>query len=133
MSNLPSTRADGAGNGYQALQAKLKRLQGAADQLSEQVGYAAQRMKRNSSAADTVADMSAAAQADSRHVAAIGDVADAFGQVAVRGRRVVAAADGVSQAAGQLRSTHQNTYGGIQAAVTSSRARQAKPGFYRQP
>ncbi|MGK3110598.1 hypothetical protein [Streptomyces sp. WAC05858] len=131
-SNLPAVGSEGAANGYQALQAKLKQLKGAADQLMEEAEQLAQRMRRNSNFAGTVADMTAAAEAEPRHVAAIGDVSEAFGRCVGGGRRVLAAAEGISNAAGQMKTTHQSQYGGIHAAVTSSRARQARPGFYRQ-
>lgn len=125
--------ADGAANGYSGVQAKLAALQRAAAQLMEHADRVAQSMRANAKAAVVVAELSAAAQVDGGHVAAIGEVAGHFGRVAGGARRLSGAADAMHQAAGHVRSEHQAEYGGVHAAVTASRARQAKPGFYRQP
>ncbi|WP_060886742.1 hypothetical protein [Streptomyces caniscabiei] len=132
MSNLPAVGADGASNGYQALQAKLTALKAAADQLRQEAELKALRTKRNSDFADVVSDLSAAAEVDGNHIAAINEVAAAFARAAGSGMRVAAAADNVRLATEQLKSVHQAQYGRVQAAVTASKARQAKPGFYRQ-
>ncbi|WP_055714039.1 hypothetical protein, partial [Streptomyces torulosus] len=124
--------SDGAANGYQALQAKLTALKAAAEQLTEEALLKAQRTKRNADFADIVTDLSAAAAVDPRHLAVLGEVGAAFRRAAGSGGSVAAAADGVRLATAQLKSVHQAQYGGIHAAVNASKARQAKPGFYRQ-
>ncbi|MGK5497550.1 hypothetical protein [Streptomyces sp. URMC 125] len=128
----PAAESEGAANGYTALAAKLQAMQQAADALLEQAEQVASRMRRNANAAVTLADLCAAAEVDPRHVAVIGDVSLAFGRVAGGGRQVAAASEAVSEAAGHLRAQHRVEYGGIHAAAAASRARQAKPGFYRQ-
>lgn len=127
----PAAGSEGAANGYTALAAKLRAAQKRADALMEQAEQVAQRMRRNAKAAVMLAELCAAAEVDPRHVAAIGDVSLAFGRVAGGGRQVAAAAETVGQATGHLRAQHQAEYGGIHAAALASRARQAKPGFYR--
>ncbi|KES03409.1 hypothetical protein BU52_30695 [Streptomyces toyocaensis] len=127
----PAVSADGDANGYTAIHTKLTALQRAAAQLMEHAERVAQRMRANANAAVTVADLSAAAQVDARHVAAINEVATSFGRVVGGARRLSGAADSMHQAAGHLRTEHQAEYGGVHAAVTASKARQAKPGFYR--
>lgn len=123
--------ADGAANGYIALTAKFTVLQKAAANLMEEAELVAQRMRRNADAATAVADMSAAAHVDGVHVAAIADVGQAFAMVVGGCKRMMSAADTMHTAAGHLKHEHQAEYGPIHAAVTASRARQAKPGFYR--
>ncbi|MGW2770142.1 hypothetical protein [Streptomyces sp. NPDC001275] len=127
----PAMSADGAANGYTALVTKFTALQKATAQLMEQAEVLAQHMRANADAAVTVADLCAAAEVDPRHVAAVADIGEAFGQVVGGCKRLVSAADQMHQAAGHLKSVHQAEYGGIHAAATASRARQAKPGFYR--
>ncbi|MFE2337317.1 hypothetical protein [Streptomyces coelicoflavus] len=122
----------GAANGYTALVVKFTALQKAANGLLDEVEFLAQRMRRNADAATTVADLSAAAHVDPAHVAAIADVGNAFAQAVGGCKRLMSAADTMHTAAGHLRHEHQAEYGAIHAAVTASRARQAKPGFYRQ-
>jgi ABC-type transporter Mla MlaB component len=129
---VPAVAADGAANGFDAVQAKLAALERAAAQLNEHAERVAQRMRANAKAATTVADLSAAAQVDGRHVAAIAEVAGHFARVAGGALRLSGAAESMHQAAGHLRSAHRAEYGGVHAAVAASRARQAKPGFYRQ-
>ncbi|MEU3038115.1 hypothetical protein [Streptomyces griseoaurantiacus] len=132
--NLPvaATGAEGEGNGYLALGAKLKVLQMAAEQLLEEAEQHAHRMKNNADAAVQLADLCAAAEVDAKHVAAVADIAEAFGRVVGDARQVSATAYEVSEAAGHARTQHQAAYGGIHAAVSVSGARQARPGFYRQ-
>jgi hypothetical protein len=124
--------ADGAANGYTALIAKFTALQKAAAGLMEEAELVAQRMRHNADAATAVADLSAAAHVDGVHVAAIADVGHAFAMVAGGCKHMMSAADTMHTAAGHLKHEHQAEYGPIHAAVTASRARQAKPGFYRQ-
>ncbi|MCX4971008.1 hypothetical protein OHA98_41070 [Streptomyces sp. NBC_00654] len=132
MSNFPAVGSDGENNGYKALRAKLTRLQNAADRLREEAEGVALRMKRNAKFAAVVADMCAAAEVDARHLTAIGGVSRAFGRCTAHGLRVAGAADRISQAAGRAKTVHQAQYGGIHAAVQATKARQAKPGFYRK-
>lgn len=128
----PVVGADGANNGYTALAAKFVALQNAAARLLEESERLAQRMRANRDAATVVADLSAAARVDDRHVTAVTDIAAAFGRVVGGCTQLMDAADAMHTAAGQLKTEHQAEYGGIHAAVTASRARQAAPGFYRQ-
>ncbi len=123
---------EGDSNGYIALVAKFRALRKAASGLMEESERLAMRMRANANTATRLAALSAAAHVDSQHVAAIEDIASLFGSVVGRCTRLTAAADTMHTAAGHLHSEHQAEYGGIHAAVTSSRARQAKPGFYRQ-
>ncbi|MFD9029034.1 conjugal transfer protein TraB [Streptomyces parvulus] len=123
---------EGDSNGYLALVAKFRALRKAASGLMEESERLAQRMRGNANTAIQLADLSAAAQVDAQHVTTIEDIAAAFGSVAGRCTRLVGAADVMHTAAGHLHHEHQAEYGGIHAAVTSSRARQAKPGFYQQ-
>jgi hypothetical protein len=127
-----SVPADGDSNGFSAVQLKLAALQRAAAQLQEHAERVAQRMRANAKTAATVADLSAAAQVDGRHVTAIAEVAGHFRRVAGGARGLSGTADTMHQAAGHVRSEHRAEYGGVQASVAASRARQAKPGFYRQ-
>ncbi|MFF4918874.1 hypothetical protein [Streptomyces tendae] len=127
-----SVAADGNANGFSAVQAKLAALQRTAVQLHEHAERVAQRMRANAKTAAAGADLSAAAQVDGRHVSAIEEVAAHFGRVARGARGLSGSADAMHRAAGRVRSEHRAEYGGVQAAVTASRARQAKPGFYRQ-
>ncbi|MFI8214005.1 hypothetical protein [Streptomyces werraensis] len=127
----PAVSADADANGYTAIHTKLTALQRAAAQLMEHAERVALRMRANARAAVTVADLSAAAQVDARHVAAINEVATSFGRVVGGARRLSSAADTMHQAAGHLKREHQAEYGGVHAAVTASKARQAKPGFYQ--
>ncbi|MFD9007434.1 hypothetical protein ACFV0T_42040, partial [Streptomyces sp. NPDC059582] len=60
---------------------------------------------------------------------AVADVGEAFGRVVGGCKRLTGAADRAHRAAGHLRSEHQAEYGRINTAMTSSKARQAKPGF----
>ncbi|MGA5207929.1 hypothetical protein [Streptomyces variegatus] len=124
--------ADGAANGYTALIAKFTALQKTAASLVEETDLVAQRMQRNADAAIAVADLSAAAHVDGVHVAAIVDVGNAFAKVVGGCKHMMSAADTMHTAAGHLKHEHQAEYGPIHAAVTASRARQAKPGFYQQ-
>ncbi|MFI1377290.1 hypothetical protein ACH4UY_35475 [Streptomyces longwoodensis] len=124
--------ADGAANGYVALIAKFTALQNAAGGLMEEAELVAQRMRRNADAATAVADLSAAAHVDGVHVAAIADVGQAFAVVVGGCKRMLSVADTMHTAAGHLKHEHQAEYGPIHAAVTASRARQAKPGFYQK-
>ncbi|MFE2586367.1 hypothetical protein [Streptomyces sp. NPDC059378] len=126
----PAVAADGAANGYTAIAAKFNALQHAAASLMEEAEVVAQRMRTNGNAAVRVAELCAAAEADPAHVAAVADVGEAFGRVVGGCKRLTGAADRVHQAAGHLRSEHQAEYGGINTAMTTSKARQAKPGFY---
>lgn len=130
--NASPVGADGAANGYTALTAKFTVLQKAAADLMEEAELVAQRMRRNADTATAVADLSAAAHVDGVHVAAIADVGHAFAMVAGGCTRMMSAADTMHTTAGHLKHEHQAEYGPIHAAVTASRARQAKPGFYRQ-
>ncbi|GGU66495.1 hypothetical protein [Streptomyces daghestanicus] len=133
MSRIVSTVAgDGANNGYTALVAKFTALQHAASALLEEAERMAHRMRANADAAVTVADLCAAAEVDSRHVAAVADISVAFSRVAGGYQQVMSTADTLHTAAGRLKSEHRAEYGGIHAAATSSRAKQAKPGFYQQ-
>ena len=132
MSALPAVACDGEANGYQALQQKLKKLRQAADDLAERAGLVAQRMTANAKLAADVADMCAAAEVTEEHVGAINDVSDAFDQVATGGMGLVSAADNTGHAAAHLATTHQATYGGIYGSSSTSRVRQARPGFYLQ-
>ncbi|UXY24986.1 hypothetical protein N8I84_41885 (plasmid) [Streptomyces cynarae] len=127
----PAVGADGAANGYTALVAKFTALQHAAAQLLEEAEHVAQRMRDNANAAVTVAELCAAAEVDPHHVAAVADVGEAFGRVVGGCKQLQSAAESMHQAAGHLKDEHQAEYGGIHAAATSSKARQAKPGFYR--
>ncbi|MFH8939558.1 hypothetical protein [Streptomyces griseosporeus] len=129
----PAVGADGANNGYTALVTKFTALQNAAAQLLERAEHLAQRMRANADAAVTVADLCAAAEVDSRHVAAIADVSEGFGRVVGGSKRLMGVADAMYTAADDLKTEHQAEYGGVHAAATASKARQARPGFYRQP
>ncbi|MFI1004929.1 hypothetical protein ACIP10_36115 [Streptomyces galbus] len=124
--------ADGAANGYVALTAKFTALQHAAGGLLEEAELVAQRMRRNAATATAVADLSAAAHVDGVHVAAIADVGLAFAVVVGGCKRMMSVADTMHTSAGHLKQEHQAEYGPIHAAVTASRARQAKPGFYQK-
>ncbi|MFJ9931372.1 hypothetical protein ACIRU5_35810 [Streptomyces misionensis] len=129
--NAPAIGADGAANGFSAVEAKLAALQKAAIGLQEETGVLVKQMRVNANAALKVAELSAAAEVDSRHVAAVVEIGAAFARVVGGCKVLIAAADTVHQATGHLRAEHKAEYGGIHAAVTASRARQAKPGFYR--
>lgn len=127
----PAVNADGDANGYIALVSKLVALQVAAAQLLEHAERVAQQMRANADFAVTVAELCAAAEVDARHVGAVGEVGQAFARVVGGCKRLMSAADTMHTAAGHLKREHQAEYGGVHAAVTASRARQAKPGFYR--
>ncbi|MFD5814747.1 hypothetical protein [Streptomyces sp. NPDC127038] len=123
--------ADGAANGYQAVGAKFTALQSAAADLFEHAERLAQRMRANANAALTVAELCAAAEADPRHVAAVAEVGAAFGQVSGECTRLVCSAEQTHQATADVQAAHQAEYGAVHEAATASKARQAKPGFYR--
>ncbi|MFF3516564.1 hypothetical protein [Streptomyces sp. NPDC002573] len=129
----PAIGADGANNGYIALVTKFTALQKAAAGLMEEAELVAQRMRRNADAAVTVADLCASADVDPTHVAALADIGEAFGRTVGGCKQLLAAADLMHQAASHLKTQHQAEYGGIHAAATASRARQARPGFYQLP
>uniref|UniRef100_UPI003F49A295 hypothetical protein n=1 Tax=Streptomyces achromogenes TaxID=67255 RepID=UPI003F49A295 len=128
----PAAGADGAGNGYTALDRKFTVLQQAAAALQEEAERTAQRMRANADAAVTVADLCAAAEVDGVHVAAVADIGAEFAKVAGSYKQVMSAADTLHTAAGHLRSEHQAEYGGIYEAVAVSGVRQARPAFYQQ-
>ncbi|WP_432101221.1 hypothetical protein [Streptomyces sp. WAC 04229] len=127
----PAVNADGASNGYVALVSKLVALQVAAAQLLEHAERVAQQMRANADFAVTVAEFCAAAEVDPRHVGTVDEVGRAFARVVGGCKRLMSSADTMHAAAGHLKSEHQAEYGGVHAAATASRARQAKPGFYR--
>ncbi|MEU0054671.1 hypothetical protein [Streptomyces sp. NPDC006309] len=132
MGQIAPVGADGANNGYTAISAKFLALQKAAAGLLEEAEHLALRMRVNADAATAVSDLCAMAQADSRHVATVAAVGTAFSRVVNGCTALMGAADAMHTAAGHLRTEHQTEYGGIHAAATASRARQAAPGFYRQ-
>ena len=127
----PAVSADGAANGFTALTVKFSALQRASGALMEEAERLAVRMRTNANAAIEVADLTGAAEADPRHVARIADIGEAFGRVVGGCKQLQGAADAVHTATGSLKAAHQAEYGPTHAAVTTSRARQAKPGFYR--
>lgn len=126
-----SIAADGAGNGYTALQAKMTKLQKAAAALQAQAERIQSRMKANARAANTVSEQCAQAEVAPVHVGAIADVAAAFGRTASSSASVVDAADRLDTAASGVKSAHRAQYGGIYAANAVSGVRMAKPGFYQ--
>ncbi len=125
--------ADGAGNGYIGLIAKFNILQKAATALAEEAELVADRMRDAAGVAVRLADLSVEAQVDARHVAAIADISEAFARTVGGVKAVMAAADDMQQAAANVKETHRSEHGGMHAASVSSRARQAKPGFYQLP
>ncbi|MFD5430358.1 conjugal transfer protein TraB [Streptomyces sp. NPDC127084] len=127
----PAVGADGAANGFTALTAKFTALQRAAGALVEEAERLAVRMRANANAAVELADLNAAAEVDPRHIARTADIGEAFGRVVGGCKALQGAADTVHTAAGNVKAAHQAEYGPTHAAVTASRARQAKPGFYR--
>ncbi|MCX4920274.1 hypothetical protein OG458_42730 (plasmid) [Streptomyces sp. NBC_01281] len=127
----PAVAADGAANGYLSIVTKFTALQKAAAGLFEHAEQIAQRMRANADSAVVVAELCAAAEADARHVAAVAEVGEAFGQVVGGCKRLLSSAEQTHQAATDVKAAHQAEYGPVHAAATASRARQAKPGFYR--
>ncbi|WP_333741963.1 hypothetical protein [Streptomyces sp. IBSBF 2806] len=132
MGQLAPIGADGANNGYLAANAKFTALQKAAAGLLEEAERLALRMRVNADIATAVSDLCAAAQVDTRHVAHVAAVGAAFARVVNGCAGLMGAADAMHIAAGHLKTEHEREYGGIHAAATASRARQAAPGFYRQ-
>ncbi|WRZ96406.1 hypothetical protein OHB54_46515 (plasmid) [Streptomyces sp. NBC_01007] len=127
----PAVAADGAANGYLTIVTKFTALQKAAAGLFEHAEQLAQRMRANADSAVVVAELCAVAEADDRHVAAVAEVGEAFGQAVGGCKRLLSSAEQTHQAAAEVKAAHQAEYGPVHAAATASRARQAKPGFYR--
>lgn len=128
---VPAVNADGASNGYTAIQEKFRRLQMATDLLSERAETLAARMQRNAQGAVDLAEMCATAEVDARHVAKVGEIATVLAQVALSARGVQSAADRVGTATRHVAAEHQGEYGPVHAAATASPVRQARPGFYQ--
>ncbi|MGW2964965.1 hypothetical protein ACWDGI_41870 [Streptomyces sp. NPDC001220] len=127
----PAVGADGAANGYQAVAVKFRALQKASADLFDAAETVAQSMRDDSRFAIDVAELCALAEVDPRHVMTVVEVGARFGEVVGGCTQLMGAADRVHQAARQLQHEHQAEYGGVWEAVTTSPARQAKPGFYR--
>lgn len=124
--------ADGAGNGYMALQAKMGKLQKAAAMLQAQAERIQSRMRANARSANTMSDLCGQAQVEPVHTGAITDVATAFGRVARDSTSVVDAAERLDLAAAGVKATHRTQYGGVYEANAASSVRMAKPGFYQR-
>lgn len=123
--------ADGASNGFQAVEAKFNALQKAASDLFEVTETVAQSMRDNSKFAIDVAELCALAEVDPRHVLNVAEVGARFGEVVGGCTQLQGAADRVHQAARHLQHEHRAEYGGVYDEVTRSPARQARPAFYR--
>ncbi|MER8226047.1 hypothetical protein ABTZ58_37070 [Streptomyces sp. NPDC094143] len=131
MSNLPAVSADGEGNGFAALQAKLSVLQQAVGACVEHSQVVRLRMRNVSKAADQLGDLSAAAEVAPPHLGAIRDISLDFAASAGLASQLAGAFDRVHQAVANAKAVHRAEYGGIRDAAASSRVSQAKPGFYR--
>ncbi|MFI6254399.1 hypothetical protein [Streptomyces sp. NPDC051016] len=127
----PAVGADGASNGFQAVDYKFRALQKAASDLFDVTETVAQSMRDNSKAAMDVAELCAQAEVDPRHVVNVAEVGVRFGEVVGGCTQLQGAADRVHQAARNLQHEHQAEYGGVYDAVTTSPAREARPAFYR--
>ncbi|MCX4554263.1 hypothetical protein [Streptomyces sp. NBC_01500] len=132
MSELARVGSDGAGNGFQAKQAKLAVLQQAAAALREEAEAIKNRMRSNSKMSTILAEMCRQAEVHATHTSRIDEIAAQFGKVAGGGLRIAAIGDRLYQAAHNWKRTHATQYGGIYNKNAVSRVPMAKPGFYRQ-
>ncbi|MEU5242647.1 hypothetical protein AB0G81_00715 [Streptomyces asoensis] len=132
MGHAPAIGDDGTANGFNAVTAKFTALKNAAAGLMEQADLVAERMRGDAKASLKLAELCAAAEVDPRHIAAVIEIGQAFDAAASGCTGLQTAAEGVLLAAGHAGSEHQTEYGAVHEAVTSSPARQARAGFYRQ-
>ncbi|WOT40666.1 hypothetical protein [Streptomyces coeruleorubidus] len=130
--NLPAVSADGAGNGFAALQAKLSVLQRAVGHCVEHSQLVKKRMRKAAKAADRLADLSAAAEVAPSHIGAVRDIDKQFDGAATVAGQLIGSFDRLNKAVAAAKAAHRTEYGGIRNAVVSSSVRQAKPGWYRQ-
>ncbi|MFE2829002.1 hypothetical protein [Streptomyces sp. NPDC059271] len=89
-----------------------------------------QRVWANTDSAIAIAELCATEEADARHVAAVSEDGEAFGQVVGGCKHLPSSAEHTHQAATDVEAAHQAEFGPVHAATTS-KAREAKPGFYQ--